>query len=177
MWGSQISYQLARELGTYNTPSSSIAFILQILAIPCVILRCPLLSFPSITQYLPFPLASSSPLIRSCIPASLAHPKVCWNISITLMPSAPHPTWLVCPAKGLPSLQRGCKEPKPATSLGRDNSAMQKSRNFSKRFQPTWGRQRRHSVKVHCYIPGAGNQYSWYCVFSSQPKSFLPRLC
>lgn len=136
-----------------------------------------LLSFPSITWYLPFPLISSSSLIHSCIPASLTHPKGCWNINSPLMPSAPHPTWLAAPCQGAPLLAAGLQGAKSSASHGQVSSSIKESRNCGEKFQPSWGRRRRHSVKVHSYIPGDGNQYSWYCVFSSQPKSFLSRLC
>lgn len=113
--------------------------------IPCVILHCPSALLPI---YHTFPLASSSSLILSCIPASLTHPRVCWNINIPPMPSAPHPTRLPAPCQGAPVLTAGLQEPKPPASHGCVNSAAQKSRSFGERFQPCCGKQR-HRVKAH----------------------------
>lgn len=70
---SPFSYQLPRELGTYNAPSSFIALILQILPIPWVILHCPSALLPIYHPVSPFPtrfLLSSDPLVHSRFPRS-----------------------------------------------------------------------------------------------------------
>lgn len=71
--GGPISYQLPRESGTYNTPSSFIALILQILPIPCVILHCPSALLPIYHMVSPFSarfLLFSDPLTHSSFPRS-----------------------------------------------------------------------------------------------------------